>query len=294
VKTLSDNTIDGIAKFWIIASTLGLAGFLAVWGLTETYTDVAPTGLTVRSLFRTRRIAWADVQDIRVKGNPGQLGQDTAPTMVTVVHLSSGRPVLLPHVNDKNLEGEHLSLDREVAAIHSAWVLGRGEGWAPIPAVQLQAAEYARYLLNPWMLGFVWATAAFCVAIPVYLVGLASGLFQENSPWQLSFSAIVALAGLVFAMVVTGSIVRRRQRRAAVPWSSWVLGVVWGLSSTVYLVLFYAGVVTGVVNQDPPLAWLLPPTAFAIPVLVFLGATISSIVRRRSRTVAGQRAKPGS
>jgi hypothetical protein len=141
------------------------------------------------------------------------------------------------------------------------------------------------------MLGFVWAIATFSFAIPLFLVGLAAGMFQEGSSSQLSFSALIALSVLVFVMVAVGSIVARRQRRMATLWSPWTVGVSWALTTTACLVLFYLAVFTGVVTADPPLLWLLPPDAFGIPVVVFCVVTVGTILLRRSRTAAAQRAK---
>ncbi|MFJ9950378.1 PH domain-containing protein [Kitasatospora sp. NPDC091207] len=96
------------------AGTLVILGLclLLVLSAAQAATVVTTEGIKVRGMIRRRRLAWADIEEIRKQPNPNaHLGRG-APRFLTYAHLAGGRKVLLPFVDDK-----HVVVDREVARL---------------------------------------------------------------------------------------------------------------------------------------------------------------------------------
>ncbi|MEV6682835.1 PH domain-containing protein [Streptomyces erythrochromogenes] len=94
-------------------------------------TVVDSTGISIRGITRTRRVAWEDVQEIRaepLRGSDGGL----APRVLAYVYLTGGGRKVLLYLDDKGYD-----VDREVAALDVARALRRGRrGAVPdVPAV---------------------------------------------------------------------------------------------------------------------------------------------------------------
>lgn len=68
-------------------------------------TVVRPDYLGTRGLLRTRKMAWRDIQDIRIELNETHIVKESAPAECVRVYLGTGKKVTLPHLNQKNLNG---------------------------------------------------------------------------------------------------------------------------------------------------------------------------------------------
>ena len=99
-------------------------------------TLLGPDGITAKGALRVRRIAWADIHDIRPEPSKNQ----STPLWVVRVYDRTGRRFVLPHVNNEQIDDP-----AEVEAIIDAWRVRRGPDWAPLPgteaAIKLRAAR---------------------------------------------------------------------------------------------------------------------------------------------------------
>jgi len=119
-------TLTALVLFIVLAAL--------VW---PTGTITSPYGITVRELFGTKTIRWADIQDIRIEINdawvhPGQYRtRKDVPKWNVVTYDRDGKRTSLPNVDRKE---ENFGVDLE--NIRSTWELLRGDDWAPIPSVR--------------------------------------------------------------------------------------------------------------------------------------------------------------
>ncbi|MFF9981071.1 PH domain-containing protein [Streptomyces erythrochromogenes] len=82
-------------------------------------TVVDSTGIRIRGMIRTQRVAWEDVQEIRaepLRGSDGGL----APRTLVYIYLTGGRRKILRHLDDKDYD-----VDREVAVLDVARAVRR-------------------------------------------------------------------------------------------------------------------------------------------------------------------------
>lgn len=100
-------------------------------------TITSPDGISVRRMFGTKTIRWADIQDIRVEINdawvhPSQYqSRRDVPKWNVVIYDRDGKRTGLPNVDRKE---ENFGVDLE--DIRGTWQLLRGDDWAPIPSVR--------------------------------------------------------------------------------------------------------------------------------------------------------------
>lgn len=96
------------------AGTLLILGLclLLVISAAQAATVVTGEGIRVRGMIRRRRLAWAEIAEIRKQPNPNAHMGRGAPQFFTYAHLRDGRKVQLPYVDDK-----HVVVDREVARL---------------------------------------------------------------------------------------------------------------------------------------------------------------------------------
>jgi hypothetical protein len=214
VEVLGDDEISGGVKFWILVPFLALIIFLLFW-LRRMSTTVTARHIRIRTVGRGRAFAWSDVQAIAVEANPGMIAQSDAPSEVVVLYDSRGRRHSLPAMNEKNLAGIHRRLDKELEYLTRAWLAGRGDDWAEVPAVQARAAERARYRFASWVVGFAWAIMALPITMVVALVGIIA---EPPAPWPLYLlfepMAILVVPLLAFGVGTALSVYRRRQDQA--------------------------------------------------------------------------------
>ncbi|MFB7983984.1 PH domain-containing protein [Streptomyces vinaceus] len=108
---------EDIPPFWF---QLGLSVLMAptlivfIVRVPRSATLVDNTGIRVRGITRTRRVAWEEVQDIRAEPVPGSDGGLT-PRVVAYAYLTGGRRTLLKHLDDKDYD-----VDREIAVLRAA------------------------------------------------------------------------------------------------------------------------------------------------------------------------------
>ncbi|MFJ9950824.1 PH domain-containing protein [Kitasatospora sp. NPDC091207] len=93
-------------------------------------TFVDRAGIRVRGFFRLRRLAWSEIEDIRVQSMRGSAPDDDPPTVIAYAYRSTGRRVLLVHLNDQHLESP-LHVEREVEVLRAAWAELRDPSAAP-------------------------------------------------------------------------------------------------------------------------------------------------------------------
>ncbi|MFF4320400.1 PH domain-containing protein [Streptomyces sp. NPDC001568] len=117
-------------KLLIAALVLALFGWL-VRASRRCSTTIDRDGIRVRRLTGTRRLAWADVQDIRAAPNPGAAMGRNQPLVLSYAHDRTGRRVRLVHVDD-----DHVDVTREIAVMRAAWQELRGPDWAADPEVR--------------------------------------------------------------------------------------------------------------------------------------------------------------
>lgn len=127
IPVLTGELIPGWVKLLVTALVLALFGWLLLAAQRcATFADEG--GLTVRGFARTRRLRWAEVQDIRVEPNPSAGMQKGAPALLCYAYGAGARRVQLMYVDDV-----HVSVDREAAALRALWAEHRGPTWAASP-----------------------------------------------------------------------------------------------------------------------------------------------------------------
>ncbi|WP_405727198.1 PH domain-containing protein [Streptomyces sp. NBC_01537] len=120
-------------------------------------TLLGPDGITAKGALRVRRIAWADIHDIRAEPSKDR------PLWVVRVYDRTGRRFALPHVNNEQIDDP-----AEVETLIDAWRVRRGPDWAPLPgteaAIQLRAARRKAWT-RAGIVGVVVMVATFVASI---------------------------------------------------------------------------------------------------------------------------------
>jgi preprotein translocase subunit Sss1 len=178
--------------------------------VTATISDA--TRLTARGAFRSRATAWPDVQGIEIEVNPGA-GAQGAPSRIVVLYDASGRRRILPHLNDRNIP----DLAREVAALREAWMLRRGDDWAPVPEAADKIARMRRHPTPLVHIAVQTMLGAFLLGGVLFIVALAMGVYDGSGTnafadvvfHPLALSMVLPL-GVYIGTLVVGAILRRR------------------------------------------------------------------------------------
>jgi hypothetical protein len=160
-------------------------------------------GITIRWFLWTRKISWADIQDIRVKTNTlwlyrNQYTKET-PKQLVMIYDRHGKQITLPNLNEETL-GKGKPLDVEVQHIYSTWEQLRGRDWVPLPDVGKIIDKKQRE--PEWLDRFV---LAFCLAFLVMFLGfLFLGLIARlpEVVWLWVLPLLTFLA-VMFAPVMT-------------------------------------------------------------------------------------------
>lgn len=157
----------------------------------------------VRGVFKKRRLAWEDIQDIRAEANPAAARKDTAPDVLVYAYGLDSRKMLLPFLDNLNV-----NVEREVGALVEAWEELRGADWAPNPeaAVRIDRRKLRRDAITA---GFANAMLAF---VPLTVLMLLPA-FVDMPGWLESMLQPFAVMGaglpLAFALTVIASYRRR-------------------------------------------------------------------------------------
>ncbi|MFF9410827.1 PH domain-containing protein [Streptomyces anandii] len=177
---------------WLIAAAARMA------------TVVDCRGIYVRGFLRTRCLAWADVQDIRVEVNAGAAFQDAAAERVSYAYGFTGRRVQLMYVDDA-----HVGLDDEIAFLRRTWQELRGVGWAPVAGVPLRIkrGEARRLAL---LAGLACAMVA---AFPLALLMVVAMFADLPGVLETVFSPGIATGVVVPAVFVVAASVTYWRRR---------------------------------------------------------------------------------
>lgn len=119
---------EDIPPFWFqlgLSVLMPLIVIVFIVRVPRSATLVDNTGIRIRGITHTRRVAWEDVQDIRaepLRGSDGGL----APRVIAYAYLTGGRRKLLKHLDDKDYD-----VDREIAVLRAARSELRGTDTAP-------------------------------------------------------------------------------------------------------------------------------------------------------------------
>ncbi|MFI8952396.1 PH domain-containing protein [Streptomyces sp. NPDC053750] len=208
--------LDVEAPSWLIVVVIVVLVLLAVWvtaALRRAVTIVHEDHVLIRTAFATRRVAWADVQGIRIERVPGAAQHDL-PARVVALYDRDGRRLWLPHLNEREVR----PLDAELGVLRDIWVGQRGESWTPVPRVTAKmnavTARTEGYALTS---GTIAALAGGCSAFFALGLFLAVGLttdvldgIPEDLMAYLLFGTFPAVGLVVY---VTSAARRRRRRR---------------------------------------------------------------------------------
>jgi Bacterial PH domain len=186
---------------------------VAVW---YSATIVARDHLLVRRLFRTRRIAWCDVQGIEIEGNPAAVVEETQPKGLVAIYDRRGRRITLPGLQDRG----GLSVHEEVRAMRELWERRRGADWAPLPVTHeaMTKAEVqtrtARAILVRTERAGLWAGGTVFVLIVLFLTLWFTGARHDLSeiPGALVVAMFVSPPAVTFLTVLLVSVRHERRR----------------------------------------------------------------------------------
>lgn len=206
--------LDVEAPLWLVVVIVVLV-LPAVWvsaALRRAVTIVHEDHVLIRTAFATRRVAWADVQGIRIERVPGA-AQHGLPARVVALCDRDGRRLWLPHLNDREVR----ALDAELGVLRDIWVGQRGESWAPVGQVTAKmnaiTARTEGYALTS---GTVAALAGGCsafFALGLFLaVGLTAGVL-DGIPEDLMACLLFGTFPAVGLVVHVTTAARRRRRR---------------------------------------------------------------------------------
>ncbi|MFF9483792.1 PH domain-containing protein [Streptomyces sp. NPDC014676] len=162
-------------------------------------------GIRVRGFVGTRRLAWGEIQDIRVEVNPGA-GAQQGPArtdFVSYAYRADGRRVPLMYLDDATVD-----LEREVGVLRAAWEELRGEDWTRSPDVarRIERGEARRLAL---MSGFAWAMLSF---VPLMVLMFVPLFADVPGPLETVLSPLVVLGVGLPAVFAVGAVLSYRKR----------------------------------------------------------------------------------
>ncbi|MFF3020230.1 PH domain-containing protein [Streptomyces sp. NPDC057939] len=162
-----EHVVTGV-KLLIATLVVALFGWL-VRAARRRSTAIDAEGIRVRRLTGSRRLAWADVQDIRAAPNPGAAMARNQPLVVSYAHDRTGRRIQLVYVDD-----DHVDVTREIALMRAAWRELRGPDWAPDPEVRRRIERQAlREGRGEAAALRGWGTAGLLLAVGMVFLALA-------------------------------------------------------------------------------------------------------------------------
>jgi hypothetical protein len=156
------SVLFGVIAFMVLVIGLTYAAFRRGTTLAN------PKGITVQGLFRTRTVAWPDVQAIQVEGNVSAMIEPSHPREFVAVYDRTGRRLQLPHLNAKSVASVHT----EVEALLALWARHRGEDWAPVPEAAAAVDRMRRRIdrSSAWIVGVSAAMASLAVCVVVFVI----------------------------------------------------------------------------------------------------------------------------
>ncbi|WP_395571919.1 PH domain-containing protein [Streptomyces sp. BK79] len=207
--------LDIEAPLWLTVLVIAVLTLLAVWttaAVRRAVTIVHQDHLLIRTAFATRRVAWKDVQGIRIERVPGA-AQHNLPQRVVALYDRDGRRLWLPHLNEREVR----LLDAELGALREIWMRQRGPSWAPVPEVTARmdavTAKTEGYALTPGTIAtFAGGCSAFFALGLFLVVGLNTDVLDGLSPDLLAY-VLVGIFPAVSLIVYLAAVLRRRRRR---------------------------------------------------------------------------------
>ncbi|MFD5813648.1 PH domain-containing protein [Streptomyces sp. NPDC127038] len=193
--------LDGLPTSFtypFLVAWAGLMGWIFYTTLRSS-TTADLEAIHVHGVFKQRRLAWEDIQDIRAEGNPVAARREHAPKVLVYAYGRDGRRMLLPF-----LDNLHVNVGREVGALLEAWEELRGDDWAPSPeaAVRIDRRDTLRRAL---LSGVSTALLAFIPLTVLMLLPLFVDLPGWLAPVLRPLVVVVAGPPLVFAVAATAS-----------------------------------------------------------------------------------------
>ncbi|MEU9108224.1 hypothetical protein AB0D54_28625 [Streptomyces xanthophaeus] len=164
----SDGAIAGWVRLLVTGGLLALFAWL-LFAARRCATSVDLKGIRVRTLVRTRRLAWAEVQDIRAVPNPSAAMAAGAPKVIAYAYDDRGRRLQLMYVDDI-----HVDVDREVAVIRAAWAELRGAGWEPSAQAGRRIERRDRREARAFA-AMAWFSGLLLLGLVVFLLYLFAG-----------------------------------------------------------------------------------------------------------------------
>ncbi|MPY61935.1 PH domain-containing protein [Streptomyces spongiae] len=198
---------DGLGAFLTYAfliAWVALMGWLFYATLRcSTVADIK--AIHARGVFRRRRLAWEDIQDIKVEFSYEGAVQSGAAGVLVHAYGRDGSKVLLPFLDDV-----HVDVERELGVLLEAWQELRGEDWTPNPeaAVAIHRHEARQKAISTGL------TAVGCAFLPLMvLAGLP--LFMAWPDWlEAMLSPLwVMLLGAFLVFTLTAVLSYRRRVR---------------------------------------------------------------------------------
>ncbi|WP_445280634.1 PH domain-containing protein [Streptomyces sp. DSM 118148] len=203
-------TSHGGAFGWadlLVAAFIALAIARTALYLQRGRTLVDPDGITVRRALTERTRAWSAIYDIRAEPVHNALRYDRH--WLTYVYDTEGRRLLLPHIDDWQLDNP----PAEVAGLLAVGAPYRGMAWARRPEVEALIRQRAAHR-RAWLWAFYGALIVFgCMT--VLSIGLS---FTSDGPPVVLLTMLVPLGSFVLfaALFHVGwkYLVPRDQRKA--------------------------------------------------------------------------------
>ncbi|MEU7393672.1 PH domain-containing protein [Streptomyces albogriseolus] len=209
--------LDVDSPLWVTISVITVVFLLAVWvaaAYSRAATILYEDHILIRTAFRTRRVAWEDVQEIRNERSPAA-HQHNVPKRVMVLYDRGGRMFLLPHLTEWAVN----SLDTELGVLRDSWIRRRGEDWERTPqAIAKLNAVTAKSERAAEQLGFLAVCAGGCAVWPVLALFLTVGLTTDvldGVPVNVLVLVLVGTFPAVSLMVYIPLALRRRRRRTS-------------------------------------------------------------------------------
>ncbi|WP_053754877.1 PH domain-containing protein [Streptomyces sp. MMG1533] len=179
---------------WVKPAMAALTVLLVVCGVRHhrrARTFVGAEGIAVRLGVGVRRRAWHQVYDIRVEANPYRNGM-FQPQQLTYLYDTDGRRMLLPHLDDLQLE----AVNTEVTELRAVVARHRGMAWDRRPEVEARILRRAGHR-RAWWRAYAGAFVVFFGMLAVLIIQLITG--EQPRPALLllciplaSFAALAA------------------------------------------------------------------------------------------------------
>ncbi|MFD6074828.1 PH domain-containing protein [Streptomyces hydrogenans] len=187
IPLYSEESIPGWVKWLVTWAVLGFVGWIA-YAARKLSTTADRQGIRVRGFFRQRRIAWADVQDIRAVPNPSAAMGQGQPQVISYAYGRDGRRVQLYYLDD-----HHVHVEREIEALRAAWQRLRGEDWTEDAAAARRIDRRSAREIN-LLRAMSWSMFSVLAFTVLFVVLLLTDNVFLGSEWILIGPVLVFLA----------------------------------------------------------------------------------------------------